>query len=327
MLQGFRIGSKTQKASEGGALIERSRLRGIVTPMVTPLRQDGQTVHEAGVHQLVQRLIQQGVHGLFVGGTTGEAWALGDEQWARLVRFAVEACQGRVPLYAGVSHPATAGAVARARQAEQLGADVVVSLPPYYVPPSQADIVGHFQALVAATTLPVMIYQFPGIAKTSVALSTYAELAAIPGVVGAKDSLCDVTEFRHMINLLRGQGQDFRLFLGSDVLADVAVLLGAQGVVPSISNVIAPLLVAAYEAAVMGEWERSRIALTRVCDLKAIYRVALTESFFDGFIAGLKCALELLGVEAGPPAAPIPACNAEQRKALESLLRKGGVLK
>jgi 4-hydroxy-tetrahydrodipicolinate synthase len=294
--------------------------------MITPLRQDGQTVHEAGVHQLVERLVQQRVHGIFVGGTTGEVWALDDEQWNRLVRFTVEACQGRVPIYAGVSHPCTAGAVARTRRAEQLGADVVVSLPPYYVPASQADIVRHFQALAAASSLPAMIYQFPAIAKTSVALTTYAELAAFPGVVGVKDSLCDVTEFRHMINLLRGQGQDFRLFLGSDVLVDVAVSLGAQGVVPSISNVIASPLVEAYEAAAIGEWERSRTALTRVCDLKAIYSVALTESFFDGFIAGLKCALELLGVEAGPPAAPIPACNAEQRRTMESLLRKGGVL-
>lgn len=311
---------------KGGYLIERTRLRGVVTPMVTPLREDGQTVHEVGVRQLVERLIQQGVHGIFVGGTTGEIWALDAEQWTRLVCFAVGACGSRVPLYVGVSHPSTAGAVARARQAERLGADVVVSLPPYYVPPGQGDIVRHFQALAAATGLPIVVYQFPGIVKVSIALRTYTELTAIPGVVGVKDSQADITEFRQMVSLLRGNGQDFRLFLGSDALTDVAVLLGAQGTVPSISNIAAPFFVEAYEAAVAGQWERSAAAQARASALKAIYSVAASDAFFDGFIAGLKCALNLLGIEAGPPAAPMLACDAKQTQAIESLLRRSGLV-
>lgn len=294
--------------------------------MITPFCQDGLTVHERGAHQLVERLIGQEVHGIFLGGTTGEIWALDEEQWERLVRFTVEAGRGRVPIYAGVSHPSTAGAVARAKKAERLGADVIVSLAPYYAPPSQADILRHFQALASATSLPVVVYQFPGIVKTSIALQTYAELARIPGVIGVKDSLCDVTEFRHLLNLLRGNGQDFRMFLGSDILVDCAVLMGAQGVVPSIGNVLGHWLVEAYEFAVADQWERCRPVLSRVTDMKAMYQVTSTGSIFDGLIAGLKGALELLGVEAGPPAAPIAPLDAEQMKAMEELLRKGGVL-
>jgi len=207
-----------------------------------------------------------------------------------------------------------------------LGADVIVSLAPYYAPPSQIDVIRHFQALAAATALPILIYQFPGIVKTSIALPTYAELAKIPGVVGVKDSQADVTEFRHMLKLLRGQGQDFRMFLGSDILADCAVLMGAQGVVPSISNVIGHWLVEAYECAIAGQWERSRTLLSRAMDMKAMYQVTATGSIFDGLIAGLKGALELLGVEAGPPAAPIAPLNAGQRQTIEKLLRDGGVL-
>ena len=194
--------------------------------MVTPLRSDGVTVHETGVHQLVERLVSQGVHGVFVGGTTGEVWALDDEQWTRLVMFAKDAVRGRVPLYVGVSHASTAGAAARARRAEQLGADVVVSLAPYYIPSGQADIVRHFQALANATALPIIVYQYPGIVKCSITLATYVELAKIPGVVGVKDSLADATEFYHMVQTLRAGGQDFRLFLGTDILGNVAVLDG-----------------------------------------------------------------------------------------------------
>jgi 4-hydroxy-tetrahydrodipicolinate synthase len=294
--------------------------------MVTPLRGDGVTVHEAGVHQLVERLVTQGVHGVFVAGTTGEVWALDDEQWSRLVRFAREALAGRAPLYAGVSHPSTAGAVARARLAESLGADVIVSLAPYYIPPGQADIVRHFQALANATALPIIIYQYPGIVKASITLPTYVELARIPGVVGVKDSLADVTEFHHMVLTLRGGGQDFRLFLGTDVLGNVAVMLGAQGLVPSLSNIAAPYIVGAYEAALAGDWRRSVAIQAQASALKAIYRVASGDGPFDGFLAGLKAALTVLGVEAGPPAAPLRACTAAEAETIAEILRRGGLL-
>lgn len=307
-------------------MIERSRLQGVVVPLITPFHDDGSTVNVAGLQQLVDRLIRQGAHGIFVGGTTGEVWALDDVQWERLVASGVEACAGRVPFYAGVSHPSTAGAVARARRAARLGADVAVSLAPYYTPPSQADIIRHFTALAAATDLPILIYQFPGIVKTSITLPTYEVLADIPGIVGVKDSQADVTEFRHMIERLRANGRDFRLFLGTDALTDVAVLLGAQGTVPSIGNIAMPHLATAYAAAVAGDWPRSAAAQLKINRLKAIYKVAATESWGDGFIVGLKAALEILGIPAGPPAAPLRPCNAAEREAIAALLREGGVL-
>lgn len=301
-------------------------IKGVVVPMVTPLRADGVTVHEKGVHQLVERLVTQGVHGVFVGGTTGEVWALDDEQWSRLVRFAREALAERVPLYVGVSHPSTAGAAARARLAEQLGADVIVSLAPYYIPPGQADIVRHFQALANATALPIIVYQYPGIVKASISLATYVELAKIPGVVGVKDSLADVTEFHHMILALRGDGQDFRLFLGTDVLGNVAVMMGAQGLVPSLGNIAAPYIVRAYEAALAGDWPRSRAVQAQASALKAIYRVVSGDAPFDSFLAGLKGALTVLGVEVGPPAAPLRPCTIAESETLADILRRGGLL-
>ena len=307
-------------------MIERSFLRGIVVPMVTPLRADGVTVHDAGVHQHVERLIGQGVHGIFVGGSMGEVWALDDAQWERLVSVAVAACRGRTPLYVGVSHASTAGAVARTKRAAQLGADVVVSLAPYYTQPSQVDIVRHFRALAEASDLPVLIYQFPGIVKTSITLTTYTQLAEIPGVVGVKDTQADITEFRSMVEVLRADGRDFRLFLGTDILTDVAVFLGAQGSVPSMGNIAAPLLVEAYEAAVAGDWAASAAANRRINVLRAIYRVAATEAWFDGGLAGLKCALNLLGIEAGPPAPPLRPCDAQETAAVTEILRIGGLL-
>ena len=307
-------------------MIERAKIQGVVPPMVTPLHADGETVNVPVVQQLVEHLISQGVHGIFVGGSTGEVWALDDEQWKRLVRASAAACNGRVPLYAGVSSPSTALAVRRARLAEELGADVVVSLAPYYAPAEQSDVVRHFEALAAASSLPVLIYQFPRIAKVSITLDTYVQLMAIPGVYGIKDSQVDVTEFRRMVETLRCGGQDARLFLGTDMLTDVTVLLGGQGTVPTLGNVAAPWLVEAYEAALAGDWARSAAAQAKANSIKRIYKPNNQVGFWQGVFGGIKCALTLLGFEVGPTAAPMLPFNADEIHFVEKVLREEGLL-
>jgi len=211
------------------------------------------------------------------------------------------------------------------KRAAQLGADVVVSLAPYYTQPSQIDIVRHFRALAEASDLPVLIYQFPGIVKTSITLTTYTQLAEIPGVVGVKDTQADITEFRSMVELLRGDGRDFRLFLGTDILTDVAVFLGGQGSVPSMGNIVAR----------SGGGVRCRCCrrLGSQLDGKSQGQRAAghlpggrNRGVFDGGLAGLKCALGLLGIEAGPPAPPLRPCDARETAAIAEILRSGRLL-
>ena len=290
-------------------MIDRAQIHGVVVPIITSLCTDGETIHERGVQQQVDRLLVQGVHGIFAGGTTGEVWALDDEQWSRLVRCSREAVSGRVPLYVGVSHHSTVCAVARARLAEKLGADIIVSLAPYYIAPTQGDILRHFEALAAATACPVIVYQYPGIVKTSISLSTYAALAAIPGIAGVKDSQANVTEFANMIQRLRADGRDFRLLLGTDELAAMAVMLGGQGIVSAFANVAGGVIVQAYEAALAGRWRDAAAAQARVMALKGIYRIPGRDDSLGSFIAATKCAVELLGIEAGPPALPVRRCD------------------
>ena len=292
--------------------MDRSDIGGVVVPMITPLCEDGVTVHEAGVHQLVERLVTDGVHGVFVAGTTGEAWALDDEQWSHLLRFSSDALKGRLPLYVGVSQPSTAGAVSRTRMAADLGADIVVSLAPYYIPPSQDDVIRHFQTLADVSSVPVLIYQFPDIVRTSINLDSYVEMAKHPNIAGVKDSQADVTAFYQMVLKLRGDGQDFRLLLGTDVLGFTAEMMGAQGFVPGLANI--------------GDWERSLAIQKKATNVRKLYQVVPGEVIFDGMIAGMKAALKLLGVEAGPPAAPLRACTNAEEEQIADILRNGGLL-
>ncbi len=307
-------------------MIDRGRLRGIVVPMVTPLESDGATVNERGVHQLVRWLIAQGVHGIFVAGTTGEGAALDDAQWKKLVRSAAEAVAGRVPLLAGVLAPTTALAAARARWAADLGADVVVAAAPYYYAYSPRELVAHFQAVARATALPVLLYNIPQTTRNPLTVDVCRELAESPQVVGVKDSSGDVTEFRRWVQVLRFGQRDFRLLLGTDHLTDVAVLLGAQGTVPSLGNIAGRDLVAAYEAAVAGDWAASASHQARALALARVYLVRRDHPQL-GVIAGLKCALTLMGLEVGPPAPPALPADIEGRRLVESVLREAGVLR
>ncbi|MFN3286567.1 MAG: dihydrodipicolinate synthase family protein, partial [bacterium] len=121
-------------------MLEPQRLRGIVVPMATPLERDGRRVNATGVRELVEHLVVGGVHAVFVAGTTGEGPALEVQEWTRLVRTAVEASRGRVPVLAGVLAPATAPAVALARTAADLGVDAVVATAPYYYAYSHDEV-------------------------------------------------------------------------------------------------------------------------------------------------------------------------------------------
>jgi 4-hydroxy-tetrahydrodipicolinate synthase len=304
---------------------DRSRLRGIIPPMVTPLERDGYTVSEKGVHALVNFIIDQGAHGIFVAGTTGEVAALDDIQWRNLVRYSVEAARRRVPILAGAIAPTTTLAVARARWAAELGVDVVVATTPYYYPPSQREIVDHIQAIAQATALPLLLYNIPQNTKVGMTLDTYLQLARYPQIIGLKDSAGNVTEFRQALLALRANGQDFRMLLGSDHLTDVAILIGAQGTVPSIGNIAARDLVAAYDAAIAGDWATSIRYQTQVMALTRIYDV-VHGSHQTGIIVGLKCALNLMGIEVGPPAAPMRPLDAEETRQVAEILRAGGWL-
>ncbi len=306
-------------------MFDRTKLRGIVVPAVTPFEEDGCTVSEPGVHRLVDFLVEQGVQAVFVAGTTGEAAALDDLQWRRLVRAAAGALRGRLPLLAGVLAPTTALAAARARQAADLGADVVVATAPYYYVASPRELVAHFRAIAQATTLPVLLYNIPQNTKVPLTLETCLELARLDGVVGLKDSSGDVTQFRKAVLALRAGGRDFRMFLGTDLLTDVAVLIGAQGTVPSLANVAGRDLAAAFEAACSGDWARAAHHQSRIAALTRIYDVR-GEVPQTGILVGLKCALALLGVPVGPPAPPAFPPTEEEFRRVEALLREGGLL-
>ena len=209
-------------------------LTGYVSALPTPFRNGGDSIDEEAFSAFCDWQITQGISALVVCGTTGEAPTLSAEEQRRLVRLAVEASAGRVPVIAGAGSNATAHAAALARTAEAVGADGVLAVVPYYNKPSQEGLYRHFRTLAEAVGIPVILYDVPARTGCALANDTVARLAELPGIVGLKDATGDLARPVHLRRLL---GSGFRLFTGEDATVPGYFAQGGDGCISVTSNV------------------------------------------------------------------------------------------
>ena len=288
------------------------KLHGIVVPMVTPLTQ-GAEVDYPATEKLVEHLIAGGVHGIFALGTTGEAQSLSAQQRADFTTYVGEKIAGRVPYIVGISDTSIADSIALAKTAQAAGACGVVATPPYYFAPAQNDMVAWFTALADASPLPVYLYNMPSHVKVNIAPETAAMLAKHPNIKGLKDSSHNMTYFQTLDYLTKDEA-DFVLFVGPEEQTAQAVLLGGAGGVNGGANMFPELYVKSYNAAVAGDLET-----VRKCQ-KAILHISTAIYNVDGYLPGLKGALELLGLCNRTLALPYTAMSDEKMVVLKKAL-------
>lgn len=220
-------------------------ISGVYTAMVTPFK-DGE-VDVARFRWLCERQIDDGVAGLVPCGTTGETPTLSDEEWASLVRAAVEVAHGRVPVIAGCGSNSTHKTVESLRAARALGADAGLVVLPYYNKPTPQGLRGHVAALVEAD-LPVVLYHIPGRTGQRLSVELLAELCRMPGVIGVKEATGDVAFGIDLITREPGA-----VLSGDDFTFAPLVSYGASGVISVVSNLAPALTVQLYEAARAGD--------------------------------------------------------------------------
>jgi 4-hydroxy-tetrahydrodipicolinate synthase len=289
-------------------------LRGIVPPLVTPLNED-ETVDEKALERQLDRLIQAGVHGIFLLGSTGEQPALRDAERVKVIRTARRVNAGRVPLVVGTMASSTARAVENIREAEAAGADAVAVTPPYYYPSRGEDEqLAHYRTCAAATKLPLVIYNIPLTTKVMVSADTMARITEIPNVAGIKDSSGDFGHFLRILELLRAK-EGFSILIGAPVLAGAAVLYGASGTVSGIANMDPRTMLDVYASAVARNTTALQNLQHRVHRLMDILA-------FGAPIVCLKTALELMGICRHYAAAPLQPLGQEKREGIAAILRE-----
>ena len=288
-----------------------SRFFGVVPAMATPFRQD-YSLDEDRVRELIEWYLESGVHGISVAGSQGEFFSLDDQERLRLIRIAVETIRGRVPLYAGTGAVTTRDAIRLTRAAEELGCDLALVITPYFVQPSQDELVEHYQAIARATRLPVMLYNNPPRTSVNILPGTLARCMAVENVVGMKDSSGDVTQ---SVEYLLQAPRPALLFSGRDTVALALMMHGGQGTISPAANVFPRLMVRLYDAVRSSDLMTAR----RISDIFAPLRAAWA---LGSFPVVIKEAMALVDRSAGPARPPITPLPAAKRDILQQVVQR-----
>jgi 4-hydroxy-tetrahydrodipicolinate synthase len=227
---------------------EFSMFRGSIPALVTPFSDEA--FDEESFRGLVDWLIEEGSHGLVPAGTTGESATLPADEHYRVIEVCVEQARGRVPVIAGCGSNDTATAIRNMKAAEERGADAALVVLPYYNRPSQEGLVAHFEALVEACPLPIVVYNVPGRTVTDILPETMGRVAQLPTVVGIKDASGDLTRVTAHRSLC---GEDFAQLSGNDDMSLGFLAMGGVGTISVTANVAPRLFAEFHDAYLSGD--------------------------------------------------------------------------
>lgn len=282
-------------------------LRGTYTVLITPFTADGGAVDVPALKKLVNWQIEQGIHGLIPLGSTGEFLSMTPEERAQVIEICVQESAGRVPVLIGTGAEWTRDAVALAKEAESMGADGVMVIPPYYSSPTPDELFEHYRRIGEAISLPVMIYNNPATANVDLTPPIVARLSEIDNVLYIKESTLEVTRVRDIIELC---GDRMTVFAG--ILGYESFWLGAQGWVAVCSNLIPRDSARLFElVADHGDKEQAL----------ALYKKMLPIVRWVGghrYVAASKTGLGMMGLPVGDPRAPrlpLPEADAQALRA------------
>jgi 4-hydroxy-tetrahydrodipicolinate synthase len=291
------------------------KFRGTYTVLITPFTEDGRRVDAAALRRLVDFQIEQGIHGLIPLGSTGEFLSVTPEERRQVVEIVIGQAAGRVPVLVGTGAEWTDEVVRASREAEAMGADGVMIIPPFYSVPTDDELYAHYKKVADAIALPIMVYNNPATANVDMRPELIARLAEIPNCRYVKESTLDPTRVRDIIRLA---GERMTVFAG--VLGYESFWLGAAGWVAVCSNVIPRWSAELFElVADRRDMDRALALYKRITPL--LWWVGGPR-----YVSGTKACFELMGMPMGPPRAPrLPLPEAE-RADLRAVLREMGLL-
>ena len=230
-------------------IIPELPFKGVNTALITPFK-DGQ-IDKIALRDLVNWQIQQGVHGLVPVGTTGESPTLSHEEHDEVIEITVTEAAGRVPVIAGAGSNNTSEAIRLAKHAEEVGANAVLIVSPYYNKPTQQGLKAHFLSIAdELSSIPLIVYDIPGRSIVSVKDELLAELAKHKNIIGIKDATGDAARPARLSNLI---GDDFCQLSGDDATAFSYLASGGHGMISVVSNVAPKLYSDMYNSFCAGD--------------------------------------------------------------------------
>lgn len=298
---------------------------GVVPPVCTPLTTTRE-LDVASLERLAAFLIEAGVHGLFVTGSSGEVAYLPDDVRYRVLEVVAGVSAGQVPVLAGIIDTTTPRVIEHARAAKAAGADALVATAPFYAPTHPAEFFGHFRAIRAAVDLPLVAYDIPSSVGSALPAEVVAELAGDGTLAALKDSSGDLDNLRAVLE--RTDRRVFRCYSGSETLADLGLFIGAHGLVPGIGNVDPHGYLRLFEAARRADWDTARAEQGRLRRLFEVIHAGGTRmGRYSSAIGAFKEGLVARGVIANATTSePMIPLNDDERASVRRQLAEAGLL-
>jgi 4-hydroxy-tetrahydrodipicolinate synthase len=296
-----------------GTLPPMPEFHGVFPYLVSPLDADGNVRAEV-LGRLCDDLVKSGVHGLTPLGSTGEFAYLNKTQRLAVVRTTIEAANKRVPVVAGVASTSTADAVEQAKACQQLGADGILAVLEAYFPLGDAQVEGYFCAIADAVDIPVVIYTNPQFQRSDLTLDVITRLSAHPRIGYIKDAS---TNTGRLLSIMNRCGDAIRVFSASAHIPAAVMLIGGVGWMAGPACLIPRQSVELYNLCRAQRWDEALALQTR------LWR--LNEAFARYNLAAcIKAGLAIQGYEVGDPVPPQSALTADERTAVEAVLRDLG---
>ena len=279
-------------------------LKGVYPALATPLTAEEQ-IDKKGMRNITRYCLDGGVHGVVVMGSTGEFPAMTDAMRVEAIDIVLDEVAGKVPVLIGCGEPGTQRTIAQVKHACSTKADGVLVALPYYFPLDQAAVIRHYTMVADASSLPVVMYNFPQMTKITMTPDTMAKLAAHPNIIGVKDSSGDFYNFQRFLDVTADL--DFAVLSGNPTIGVSGYQLGAKGGIFAGCSLVPKLCADVYNAYIKGD------LATAIALQKKASRIPMMGAF-GGNAAVIKLGLSKLGICDATVSAPMALAGGQEDK-------------
>jgi 4-hydroxy-tetrahydrodipicolinate synthase len=290
-------------------------ITGSIVAIVTPMQEDG-SLDLDSLRSLVDFHVREGTDAIVVVGTTGESPTVNVDEHCELIRVTVDHAAGRIPVIAGTGANSTAEAIELTEFARQAGADMALSVVPYYNKPTQEGLYRHFKAIAEAVELPILLYNVPGRTVADMSNDTILRLAEVAGIAGVKDATGNLDR---ACDLIARAPKGFALYSGDDMTCVASIMLGYHGNISVTANVAPRLMHAMCAAAAAGDAARAREIHFRLVGLHR-------DLFCEANPIPVKWAVHQMGMMPGGIRLPLTPLSAANHERVRAAMRLAGVI-
>ncbi|MDP2837268.1 MAG: 4-hydroxy-tetrahydrodipicolinate synthase [Methanobacteriaceae archaeon] len=288
---------------------------GTIVAMVTPFTSEDE-VDEEGMRENINYLIEKGVDGILVAGTTGESATITHEEQRNMIDVLIDEVNGRVKTIAGAGSNSTKEALGLVKYAENSGADAALVITPYYNKPQPHGLVEHYKILAESTEVPIIVYNVPSRTGTDIDVESIGQIAGIDNIVAIKEANPDMDKvsmiYRKLLDL--GLEDEFNILSGNDDLTLPMISMGAKGVISVVANVDPARMSQMVNQALEGDFNAA--AQTHY-ELYGLMKALFVES---NPVPSKEC-LNLMGRPAGHVRMPLAPLKEESKQKLAAVLK------